>query len=354
VKVHLGTAEVLARVALLEGDRLGEGETGWVQLRLEEAVLARTRDHLVIRSYSPVTTIGGGRVAEVSPRKRRRLSQEDTQLLEARLGDSVGKAVQALLETCGWEGVSTEQLPHRTGFSPESLRRAVGELERTGALVRVEEDLFSRSIWKDGRDQILEMLEEYHRKKPLRTGAPLEEVRQVVPGGRGPKLAEALLQEMVSCKEVVVRAGEAARGGFVPSLSEAQERSRTRLRETLSSTGLTPPDVKELAATHADPTEVDGILRLMEADGELLNLDGAFFFERKAIVQAAEAVVGALGGQVDLGPADFKEVLPVSRRHLLPILRYFDLTGVTTRRGDGRDVASTLPPGWGTLGRVGK
>jgi selenocysteine-specific elongation factor len=218
----------------------------------------------------------------------------------------------------------------------------------------VEKDLFSRKIWDKGRDQILDMLEEYHRMKPLRPGAPLEEVRQVVPGGHGPKVAEALLQEMASSREVVVRAGEVARDGFEPSLSEAQESFRTRLRKMLSSAGLTPPDVKELAATNADPAEVDGILRLMEAEGEVLNIDGAFFFDKKAIVQAAEAVVRALGGEAGLGPADFKEVLPVSRRHLLPILRYFDLTGVTTRIGDGRDVASTLPPGWGTLERPGK
>jgi selenocysteine-specific elongation factor len=198
------------------------------------------------------------------------------------------------------------------------------------------------------------MLEEYHRLKPLKPGAPLEEVRQVVPGRHGPRIAEALLQEMASREEVVIRAGEVARGGFAPSLSEEQARVRSHLRKTLSDAGITPPDVKELSATHADPTELDGILRLMEADGEVLNIDSVFFFERGVILEAGKAVVEALGGQKDLGPADFKKVLPVSRRHLLPVLRYFDLTGVTTRRGDGRDVASALPQDWGTPEEPGK
>jgi selenocysteine-specific elongation factor len=349
VKVHLGTSEVLARVAILEGDRIGGGGEGWVQLRLEEPVLARTRDHLVIRSYSPVTTIGGGRVAEVSPRKRRRLSQEEKELLGARLGDSVEEAVEALLETCGWEGVFTDRLPQRTGFPSDSLTGAVEQLRGRGALIRVEQVLFSGDIWNSGRDQIISRLEEYHRLKPLRPGAPLEEVRQVVPGGHGPKIADALLQDMASREEVVSRAGVVARWGFEPALSEAQENLRSRLKETLSTAGLTPPDIKALEGMEADQGDVEGILRLMETEGEVVNIDGVFFFHRTAILEAGRAVVAALGGEMDLGPADFKEVLPVSRRHLLPILRYFDLTGVTTRKGDGREVASALPADWGTL-----
>ena len=94
--------------------------------------------------------------------------------------------------------------------------------------------------------------------------------------------------------------------------------------------------------------EVEAILRLMETRGEVVNLDGEFFFDTAAVRKAGDSVVAALGGRKDLGPADFKEVLPVSRRHLLPILRHFDLAGVTTRMGDGRNVARILPDGWGT------
>jgi hypothetical protein len=178
----------------------------------------------------------------------------------------------------------------------------------------------------------------------------MEEVRQVIPGSHGPKIAEAVLQDLASRHEVLVlRAGQVALQGFEPALSKPQKEVRTRLWETLSQAGLTPPDVKELITTHGEETEVEGILRLMEADGEILNIDGGFFFARKAVEEAGNAVVEALGGKRDLGPADFKEVLPISRRHLLPILRFFDLTGVTTRRGDGREVALALPAGWGTL-----
>jgi hypothetical protein len=230
----------------------------------------------------------------------------------------------------------------------------VGQLLEAGAVVRVEQQLFSRTVWNAARSQILSMLEDYHELRPLKPGAPMEEVRQVVPGSIGPKIADALLQEMASCEEVVLRAGEVARWGFEPALSQAQKNLRNQLWENLSEAGLTPPDIKELSAMQTDQADVEGILRLMEADGAVVNIDGAFFFQRTAIEKAGRAVVAALGGETGLGPADFKKVLPVSRRHLLPILRYFDLTGVTTRKGDGRDVASAVPADWGTLEYPGK
>ncbi|MGW8266572.1 MAG: selenocysteine-specific translation elongation factor, partial [Longimicrobiales bacterium] len=105
VRVHLGTAEVLSRVSVLEGDRLGPGQEGWVQLRLEEPVLARVHDRLVIRSYSPLTTIAGGHVAEVLPLKRRSLKEGERDRLKARIGSDTRKALSALLESAAWKGV---------------------------------------------------------------------------------------------------------------------------------------------------------------------------------------------------------------------------------------------------------
>ena len=115
VRVHLGTAEVLARVALFQKDRLMGGEEGWAQFRLEKPILARVRDHIVFRSYSPVTTLGGGRVVEVLPRKRRSLAPGENRLLKARLGESSEDALSALLEMAEWTGVPTPSLPHHTG-----------------------------------------------------------------------------------------------------------------------------------------------------------------------------------------------------------------------------------------------
>ncbi|NNM07171.1 MAG: selenocysteine-specific translation elongation factor, partial [Gemmatimonadetes bacterium] len=174
VRVHLGTAEVLARVAVFGGDRIPAGGQGWAQLRLEAPVVARVRDHLVIRSYSPVTTIGGGRVAEVMPRKRGKLRSGEGDLLQGRLADSGPRNLSALLEMSEWEGIPRDSACQRTGLSPANLESAVRELEEGNALVPVEGRLFSKGVWEEGRSLILSNLKSYHERHPLRPGIPLQ------------------------------------------------------------------------------------------------------------------------------------------------------------------------------------
>ena len=82
------------------------------------------------------------------------------------------------------------------------------------------------------------------------------------------------------------------------------------------------------------------VLKLLEREGRLVNLEGEFFVDAGAIAQARNAVQEELEGAKGLGPADFREVIPVTRKHLIPILSYLDRIGVTLRQGEGRDVVS--------------
>jgi selenocysteine-specific elongation factor len=348
VRVHLGTAEVLARVVLLDTERLREGEEGWVQLRLEEPLLARVGDHLVVRSYSPVTTLGGGQVAEVLPKKRRRLTPGEDRRLSERLDGTPRETMDSLLQTAEWAGAAVVSLPQRLGHPPPVLCRVVLELEGDGTLVRVQDHLFSQEVWLEGERRVLSALEDYHQSNPLRPGIPLEELRQVPPGPRGPEIAEALLQGLKTGGRVGVKEGFAFLVDFRPTLSDGQAALRSRLRIILEEAALSPPTVREMEELMGEKGDFEGVLRLMEGDGEVLALDPEMYFPSPAVWKAGRAVVEALGGSDDLGPADFRDALPLSRKHLLPLLRYFDRTGITTRREDGRKVSQDLPEGWGT------
>ncbi len=350
VRVHLGTAEVLARVAVLQGERLREGEGGWVQLRLEEPLLARVRDHLVIRSYSPVTTIGGGRVAEVTSGKRRRLDSGEAELLETRLDGSVAEAVGAFLENTEWEGAAPESLPQQTGFPPGEIHGALGPLLEEGRAYQANGRLFAGQIRRRTREMLLEALGGFHEGWPLRQGMPLEELRQVVPGPMGERLAEGGLKELMEEGRIRREGGWAALAGFRIELSADQEALREDLRKQLARGGLAPPTIRELKEGVADASALEPVLQIMEEEGEVIILENELAFAAPAVREGGEAVIEALAGAEELGPADFREVLDLTRKHLLPLLRYFDTAGITTRLKETRRVAKTVPEGWGTTG----
>jgi selenocysteine-specific elongation factor len=350
VRVHLGTAEVLARVVILgEEDGLGPGQDGWAQLRLEGPLLARGRDHLVIRSYSPVTTIAGGQVAEVHPQKRRRLRGGEGDRLRARIGLDPRAALEALLVDRGWAGVPGSHLPQLLGFPPETAEEATRSLVRESQAVRVEGRLFSKPTWEGGRERLLKTVSSFHEGEPLRPGMPLQEVRQCLPPNAGQGLVESILRGLA--EEGVIRSekGLARLAGFSPRLTPEQEALRGAFRKKLEEAGLAVPGPTELASETGVPLDAArGILGLMETQGELVALDGELFVPRQTVLDAGTSLVDALGGRSGLGPTDFREVLGVSRKYLLPLLRHFDTLGVTTRMGQNRTVAKALPEEWGT------
>ncbi len=339
IRFHLGTAEVMGRVVLLEGDELAPGDVAWAQLRLESPVVARAGDRFVIRSYSPVTTIGGGVVVEPRAAKRRRLSEEDRALLDALLGGSVEQALDARIRLAGWEGAPIRklpiELPHSPGAIQEALDRKDGE-----TLIRVGTLAFDRQVFDAARKAMLDAVAAYHKRHPLRPGIDHEELRRALPPRAGAGLADAVLESLLRDQRLAVRQGAIALYGFEPRLTPEQERAQERIWNAIAGGGLTPPATTELAPLAGSQEELRLLLKLLEAEGRIVPLNQEFYMARREI----DEVTGVLRAQFKVGeeftPADLKQVINVSRKYLIPLLEYLDRIGVTARQGNGRVLRS--------------
>jgi hypothetical protein len=138
---------------------------------------------------------------------------------------------------------------------------------------------------------------------------------------------------------ISVRDGFVFTTGFYPSLSGEQEGVRKRILEVLMEAGLAPPPLEELAASAGRIQDVQEVLEFMKATGEVVGLDESFLLAKEVAKEVQARVRDGLGGRSGLGPSDFRELIPVTRKHLLPILLYLDRMGVTVRRESGdRDV----------------
>ena len=333
VRVHLGTAEVMARVFLLDCAEMEAEASAWAQLRLEAPMVARARDHVVLRSYSPMTTIGGGIVAEPSPPPRTRLRGREGELLEAVLGPDPRLRLRAVLNLAGWDGVPEAELPVRTGDPPGPLPPG-GD----GEPFATARALYAGAVAREGRRLLRRQVARHHRAAPLRPGLPLAEARKALPRGAGPELADALLARLAEEGELELRRELVREPGFELSLTAEQERVRSGLADQYRAAGLSPPSIRDLPAALRDHPDLWPILKLLEQAGGVVALSDDFFADVDAVAKGARAVRTTLGGRSGLGPADFREVLPVTRRHLLPLLAHFDRLGITVRRGGGRDV----------------
>jgi selenocysteine-specific elongation factor len=338
VHVHLGTAEVLARCVLLEPTPLKPGESGWVQIRLEKPLVARARDRFVIRAYSPVTTIGGGVVAEADPAKRKALVQSDRLALETLIDATAPEeSLAACLGLAGWSGVKASLLPIRLGLPTATTTRAVEEVRRSGGIM-AGDLLFSPSVREEAEQLVLDAVDAAHEADSLRPSVPLAPLRAALPRWAPKELAGAVIERLIEGGRIESFDGGVRRPGHEPAFTGDQEAASERLLRALAADGLAARLVEELPEELRQRPDFWSLLRRLESAGTVSQVADGFYVDTSVLEAASARVSDTLGGRTDLGPADFREALQVTRKHLIPLLNYFDGQGTTIRTETGRDV----------------
>ncbi len=345
VRVHLGTVEVMARLALFGAAEVRPGEPSFAQLRLEAAVVARSGDRFVIRSYSPVTTIAGGVVLEPSPPKRKRLADGEGAALEA-IARGGGHALRGAAALAGWAGLDAAAIGVAAGWRGPHPSFAHDPREGGAAgdgPTPVGPALYDPAIVAAGEDLILDALGAYHDSHSLEAGAPLEVLRTALPSRARRGLADGLAARLTAAGRVVVEGRLARLPGHEAVPSAAEEELAARIMAHLAEAGLQGPATAELAAALSLPPAALGpVLGFLAAKGRVRLVGDAFWVAAAELKRAAQRVVEELGGREGLGPADFREVLPVTRKHLIPLLGHLDAEGVTHRVDGARTVAPGL------------
>lgn len=323
VRVHLGTAEVMARTHLLADS--------WVQLRLEAPLVARVGDRFVLRAYSPVRTIGGGVVAEIE-RIRKTVTPEIVDVLERVLGGSPHGQLSAAVALRGEQGCSLADLPIVGGLSSAALMKWAGELP--GDVARTGDMLFAAEVLTEAKQRLIRRVKRFHDARPLERGIERAELLAELP----PVLGSAALEAAIAEAKLASAASLVCVDGFEPGFSPTQALLRDQIMKVLGDGGLAPPSVPELTSTFRS-NEVRAVLRLLEAQGQVTQVTFDLYVN-SAILADAVALVRSQLGQQACSAADFKTALPVSRKYLIPLLEYLDRTGVTRREGDLRWISS--------------
>lgn len=376
VRVHLGTVEVMARVALFGADEIAPGEAALAQLRLEAQVVARAGDRLVVRSYSPVTTIAGGVVLEPVPPKRKRLAEAD-RLALAELARGGHHAVKGAVALAGWNGLDESDLGVLAGRTsgpfpdsaagpapasaadsapapatgpapapatgPAPAPAAGSPPDPPAAAWSWDGTLFAPEIVADGESRILATTADHHRRRSLEAGAPLDVLRQSLPARSRPRLADGLAARLAAAGRLIVTGGIARLPGFEAALSPDEAALAEHLTALLHDAGLQGPTTAEATAQASAHPRTAAVLDFLAAKGRVRLLGDSYWVATETLADAGARVAQQLGGREGLGPADFREVLPVTRKHLIPVLAHFDATGLTMREPAGRRVAKTPP-----------
>lgn len=317
VRIHHGTAEVLARVSAPAP--IEPGASGIVRLVLEKPMVVRGGDRLVLRSYSPVTTIGGGSVLDPFPPRRSRPG-------DTPVPDPPDERAAALVGRRR-DGLPLEELAQLVGLDAPLDERALARSK----LVLAGRRVVHRSAMAALRAALLAAIERHHAEHPAEAGLSLGTLRQQL--RRPDEVTDVVLSELLRNGKVEVEQGLVSLVGFAPVLAGGED-GLERLVSFLEVRGLETPTADEIADALAI-TPIGGVLRRAIEVGRVVAIDRERYAARSAAAGFVETL-RSFGSDHPITPATLRDRTGLTRKYLIPLLEWADRQGVTRREGEGR------------------
>jgi len=345
VRVHLGTAEIMGRIVLLESEEAVPGSSANVQLLLEEPVGVWPGDHYVVRRYSPVTTIGGGVVLNNSAPKRKRFREENSRIFSLYHTASQEDLVLFYLRVSGYSGLTGAELSVKMGcFGNRFKKLMTGPISsRKVVVVDSEKQLYvAEEVYTGLLTKIADLIAAYHKESPLKPGLPKEELRSRIKKGLGPKLFHLCLADLSKKGIIVQEEGIVRLAGHQVSLKADEKEIREKMEKLFTAAGLNAPTMKEVRSAFPDVPQslVMEVLSLLVKDGLVTKVTNDFYFYTKAIDELQKRFVDFLQKEGDIDAPRFKDMTGLTRKFSIPLLEYFDKIKLTLRVGDKRILRS--------------
>ncbi len=337
-----GSAEVSARVRLLDAEQLRPGETGWAQLILGGPVVLVGGDRFIIRQPSPSVTLGGGIVVNPRPRRRwRRFDQAVLAQLETLArGTPEDLILHALARS---EPAPLKTVAEASGLDSSTAEQALDAMIAAGSiiplgavqppLVKSLTPVISVGGWHTLLARMEEALADHHAQYPMRPGMVREELKSRVQGrNKWPaKLFNELVARAVAEGVIAERGDYLARPGHRITFTPAQQVKVDALLEAFRRQPYTPPSMAESVAM-ADPEVVSALMY----QGTLVRLNEDVLLLKEVYDEMVAGIVAHIKEHGSMTVAQVRDKYNTSRKYALAIMEYLDQQKVTRRVGDER------------------
>lgn len=335
LRFHLGTAEVMGRIHLLDREEIKPGEEAYAQILLEEPVLAAAQDRFVLRFYSPAHTIAGGKVLGVAKFKEKRFKEAVLGLMNLK---DRGNPQELLIR----ELKEPKAVPELAGvfLVPQAdVVTWLAELERADRLEvwlkNSQAHYWAHEAAEGWRRDILKTVSGYVKANPLRRGVGREELKNRMRIAWPHPLWQAILEEGARKGYYRLEGGKIQPPEGI-ALPEGLAKRVDCLAKQWRTAGLTPPDLTSAAAAcQIEAQEAGEFAQYFCELGEWISA-GGIFFERQALTDARKVLEEYLQEHKEAGVSEIREIWGISRKYAVPLLEYFDEQHLTRRSGDKR------------------
>lgn len=331
VSFHTGAAETLAKVRLLDAEKLPAGETGLVQLLLDRPVAVVKGDRFIIRSS--VDTLGGGEIIDAHTKRLRRFKEQIIESLEVKEGGTLDDVIIARIETA--QPVELAAFIRESNLSGEETISVIESLLEDGRIVAAGKEnqrlLYTAGGWNRLVTQLRKVLEEYHRKNPVKPGMAKAELgSRLKLGKQAPDIWQKLASEGIISEE-----GSAIRlDSFRMTLSSSQQQIIDNYLRAIGENPYSPP---------GDIVPEPDLLNMLISENKVVKISGNIVFSRAAYDDIVDKIVAHIRDNGTITLPGVRDLFGTSRKYAQAIVEHLDEKKITRRVGDDRVLYSGKP-----------
>jgi len=337
IRVHIGTAQVLGRIQTVSGELKG-GQSGNIIIHLEKPMVAAMDDRFVLRSYSPMETIGGGQILDPQPVGKWKTIKDWASKLKTPINERFNQYIERFRDhprtVAEWS---------RVFHHPEAWIRSL--IETNGLSVVPENDLVFKPEdleWLTGA--IEGFLNDFHRDNPYRVSVSGEVIKQEF--GLSDRWGDWVLDNMVSKGIIVGKDAGYALAGHQIALTGEDQRKADAISDLLYGSRFMSLKVTEIAsATNLDEQRVVELLHVLKNQGRVMEIQRELWLDCRRFDELIAEIRRFFDGHSKLTVPDFKDITSLTRKTAIPLLEYLDARGFTEREGNERIRGEKLDSG---------
>ncbi|HTU89738.1 MAG TPA: selenocysteine-specific translation elongation factor [Gemmataceae bacterium] len=342
VRFHIGTAEIMATVALLDADALAPGQWGLAQVFLDEPALGAWGQPFVVRESSAAQTLGGGQVLQPLARKIRRRHLEMLERIERLWNGDARERTLTVAWFGAFGGFTVPELVRGANIGPDEAAELAAKLKEQGELVEVALSgarrlLLHKDMVNELEERILAALDRLHEQFPLMSTHDRQKVQSQLDYVGDDALVHATVERLIAGKKLAGDLRRIGRADFKPKLSANLRKLKDKLVAAYQAARFQPPEPSSFAGqAGGNAANLKDLFDVCVAEGDLIHIAEDIYLHIEVEAEMRRLVRERLAEGKGLTVAEIRDMLGTTRKYAVPLCEYLDRAGVTRREGDLR------------------
>ncbi|SHJ46406.1 selenocysteine-specific elongation factor [Hathewaya proteolytica DSM 3090] len=336
VRLYHGTEEILCRVVLLDREELQPGEECFAQLRLESCLTCQRNDRFVIRSYSPMITIGGGSIVNPVSKKVKRYDKDFIEELTIKESGETNGIVEKVLLNISEKFPDEAMISKELGKGEENINSILEELIGQGSILKIQAMdntcYLHRKYFENKSLEIDKYLLDYHKQNPLKIGVSKEEFKnKIFSKNMKQKIYDELLNTLREQAVVDFSQDFVFKYGFTVNLNREQQRMKDKIIKFFQEGRFNPGKYEELSKIESDKKTFKMVYDMLLSNNDLIRLNEDCVLLSEYYLEAKDIIITYIKENKIISTPTARELLNTNRKNVVAILEHMDSCKITKR-----------------------